>query len=547
MGAASWMALRGEPEKAALFADVTARAGVGFVNQSNPTPRKYLIESMTGGAAVFDYDGDGWLDIFLVNGAALRDPMAAGGQPDKSEPRFWNRLYRNNGNGTFTDVTRKAGVRGRGYGMGAIAADYDNDGHTDLYVTNLNGNLLYHNNGDGTFREVAAEAGVGASGWSAGALFIDYDRDGRLDLFVSRYVKWDFSMDIWCGERKAGHRAYCHPDQFQPVTHLLFHNEGNGRFRDASAESHINRFPGKGLGVAMEDFDRDGWPDIFVANDSVPQQLFRNRGDGAFEEVALDKGAAYDSDGRSFSGMGTDFADYDNDGWPDLLADALATQRYSIFRNTKGAFDYVSDASGVGSASMLHSGWGLKFFDYDNDGWKDIFVGQGHVMDNIQLTEPHLRYLEPPLLLRNDRGKFVDVSGEAGPAFRTPRAARGVAFGDLNNDGWLDVVMNCNNEPAVILENQRVGGNHWVMVDTVGTRGNRDGIGARVRVVGESGVEQYATVSTASSYLSSNDKRAHFGLGRSNRVKLLEITWPSGKVQRMENLAGDRVIRIQEP
>jgi len=539
--------IHAQPGLPAFFSDVTKRSNVDFVNQSSPTSRKYPIESMTGGVAVLDYDGDGLPDIFLVNGAALTDPMPAGGQPAKSSPRFWNRLYRNNGDGTFTDVTEKAGVRGTGYGMGVAAADYDNDGHTDLFVTSLNGNTLYHNNGDGTFTDVTSRLGVGGSGWSTGALFIDYDRDGRLDLLVVRYVKWDFSMDIWCGERKPGARAYCHPDQFQPITYLLYHNEGAQGFKDVSSQTHIDQFPGKGLGVAMNDFDRDGWPDIFVANDSVAQQLFRNRGDGTFEEVALERGAAYDSDGRSFSGMGTDFADYDNDGWPDIFANALATQRYSLFHNAKGSFDYVSDSVGVGAASMQHSGWGSKFFDYDNDGWKDLFVGQGHVMDNIQLTQPQLRYLEPPMLMRNLKGRFADVSPAAGPAFRKPLAARGVAFGDLNNDGWVDVVINCNNGPAVILENQRVAANHWLLIDTIGTRSNRDGIGAQLRLVSESGAEQYAMVTSGSSYLSSNDKRVHFGLGRNQRAKLLEITWPSGAVQKLTDVAADQILKVREP
>src|SRR6266404_1092390 len=405
----------------AVFADITERSRVRFVHRSSATSQKYLIESMSGGAAVFDYDGDGLLDIYLINGAALDEPMAAGKLPGKTSPHYWNRLYRNNGDGSFADVTEKAGVQGTGYGMGVAAADYDNDGRTDLYVTNLNRNTLYHNNGDGTFTDVTARAGVAGGGWSAGALFIDYDRDGLLDLIVSRYVKWDFSMNIWCGERKPDLRAYCHPDQFQPITHLVFHNEGGGRFKDVSREPRIAEYPGKGLGVAMNDFDGDGWPDVFVANDSAPQQLFRNRHDGTFEEVGLPRGVAYDDDGRSFSGMGADFADYDNDGWPDIFANALATQRYSLFHNRRGLFDYVSDSTGVGSASMLHSGWGTKFIDFDNDGWKDLFVGQSHVMDNIQLTKPHLRYLEAPLLMKNARGKFVDVSAESGPALQRQR------------------------------------------------------------------------------------------------------------------------------
>jgi hypothetical protein len=538
---------RSQASEAGFFADVTNASGIHFIHQASPTSRKYLVESMGSGVAVFDFNNDGLLDIFLVNGAALVDPMPAGRQPDKTDPRFWNRLYRNNGDGTFTDVTVAAGVRGSGYGMGAAAADYDNDGHTDLYVTNVNGNILYHNNGDGTFTEVTDRAGVRSGGWSAGALFIDYDRDGLLDLIVARYLKWDFIADIWCGERRPGFRAYCHPDQFQPVTHLVFHNEGGGRFSDRSAETGIAQFRGKGLGIAMNDYDGDGWPDVFIANDSFPQQLFHNRKDGTFEEVALELGVAYDSDGRSFSGMGVDFSDYNNDGWPDIFVNALASQRYALFRNGRGAFDYVSESNGVGEASILHSGWGVKFIDFDNDGRKDLFVGQGHVMDNIELTQPQMRYLEPALLLRNAGPRFVDVTAQAGQGVGKPRAARGVAFGDLNNDGRVDIVMNCNNQPAVILENRTQSSNHWLIIDTVGTHSNRDGIGAAIRLMADSGDTQYAVVSTGASYLSSNDKRVHFGLGASKKVKLLEITWPSGKTQRLENIAADRILTVREP
>lgn len=535
------------PDHQPLFADITGHAGIHFANQSSPTPRKYLIESMTGGVAVFDYNGDGLLDIFFVNGAKLKNPMQPGDKPDKSDPRFWNRLYRNNGDGTYRDVTLQAGLRGERYGMGVAVGDYDNDGHPDLYVTSLGGNTLYHNNANGTFSDVTAEAGVAGSGWSTGALFIDYDRDGKLDLFVSRYLKWDFSMDIWCGGPTPAARAYCHPDQFQPVTHLLFHNDGKGKFSDVSEKSNIAKYPGKGLGVAMNDFDRDGWPDIFVANDSIAQQLFRNRGNGTFEEVAVEKGAAYDPDGRVFSGMGTDFADYDNDGWPDLFANGLASERYAVFHNLKGSFEYVSDSTGIGAASIFHSGWGAKFIDYDNDGWKDLFVGQGHVMDNIELTHPNIHYLEPPLLLHNLGGRFKDVSAHAGPAFQTARAARGVAFGDLNNDGWIDAVMNCNNEPPVILENQRVGNNNWLIVNTIGTSSNRDGIGADLYLVSASGLKQDAMVSTAGSYLSASDKRVHFGLGHDQSARLLEIRWPSGKTQRFENVPANRALTATEP
>ena len=529
-----------------LFADDTARSGVGFKTESSKTSEKYLIESMVGGVAMLDFDADGLLDLFFVNGAALADPMPEGAQPDKSDPRYWNRLYRNVGDGTFTDVTEKAGVAGHSYGMGTVAGDYDNDGYPDLYVTNFGKNILYHNNGDGTFSDVTEKAGVAGGGWSASAAFLDYDRDGRLDLFVSRYVSWNFSFNPYCGEHKPGYRMYCHPDHFPPIPHLLYHNNGDGTFTDVSQAAGLAAAPGKGLGVAVEDFDRNGWPDIFVANDSFPQQLFRNNGDGTFTESALLLGLAYDDDGKTFAGMGTDFADYDNDGWPDIFVNALANQRYALFHNDRGSFEYASGPSGVSRITLLHSGWGTKFADFDSDGWKDLLVGQGHVMDNIELTQPSVRYLEPLLLLRNLGGRFEDVSEQAGAAFQLPRAARGIAFGDLNNDGRLDLAVNCNNGPALILRNASQQDHHWLLVNTVGARSNRDGIGATLRLVSGSGHEQRAFVSTAGSYISSNDKRAHFGLGPERKIRLLEITWPSGVVQRLKAVQPDQILTVRE-
>ena len=528
------------------FVDVATSSRVDFKNEPSPTEQKYLPESMVGGVAMLDYNSDDLLDLYFVNGAGLEDPMPPEKVPDKSEPRYWNRLYRNNGDGTFSDTTESAGVAGESYGQGVAVGDYDNDGRPDLYVTNFGPNNLYHNEGDGAFREVTREAGVSGGGWSAGAMFVDYDHDSHLDLIVSRYLVWDFDDNRWCGEKKPGYRAYCHPDHFEPVSHIVYHNNGDGTFGEVTKASGVGALPGKGLGVAFNDFDRDGWPDLLVANDSAPQQLFRNRGDGTFEEVGLFAGVAFDADGNTFAGMGIDFVDYDNDGWPDAIINALAEQKYSLYRNVSGDFEYHSGPSGVSSITLMHSGWGMKFIDYDNDGWKDVFVAQGHVVDNVQLTKPALRYKEPLLLMRNVNGKFEDVSAQSGAAFRLPRAGRGAAFGDLDNDGFLDVAVNCNRESAVVLKNNG-NSNHWLIVNTVGTVSNRDGIGAQLHVVTESGKEQYGLVTTAGSYLSASDRRVHFGLGSDNKVKLLEIAWPSGLRQRLEDVAGDQILTVREP
>ncbi len=534
--------------KLPTFTDVAAKAGVGFLTQSSHTSHKYLPESMVGGVAMFDYNNDGLLDLFFVNGAKLADPMRSGQVPDKSDPLYWNRLYRNNGDETFTDVTKEAGLAGHSFGMGVAVGDFDNDGFPDLYVTNIGKNILYRNNGNGTFTDVTDGAGVAGGGWSTGAAFVDYDRDGRLDLVVARYLDWDFTQDIWCGEHRPGFRSYCHPNHFKPVSHFVYHNNGDGTFTDVSERCGIGMHPGKGLGIALNDFDRDGWPDIVIANDSFPQQLFRNNRDGTFTESALSLGLAYNDDGETFAGMGIDFADYDNDGSPDIFINALANQRYALFHNEKGhSFNYVSQKSGLSATTQLHSGWGARFIDYDNDGWKDLFVAQGHVMDNIELTQPQVHYLEPLLLLHNRDGRFDNVSESSGAPFQKRFAGRGAAFGDLNNDGFLDGAINCNDGPAIVLRNNGGNGNHWLLVNTVGTTSNRDGIGAHIRLVPEMGGEQHGYVSTAGSYLSASDKRVHFGLGADRLVRLLEITWPSGTIQRIERITADQVLTVREP
>ena len=496
--------------------------------------------------AFLDYDGDGLLDLYFVNGARVNDPMQPGAVPDKSDPRYWNRLYRNTGSGTFLDVTEKAHVRGQEYGMGVAVADYDNDGHPDLYVTSFGRNALYRNRGDGTFEDATDRAGVGAEGWSTGAAFLDYDRDGLLDLIVTRYVEWDFQHNPWCGPEQQKMRGYCHPNAFPFMSHRLYRNKGDGTFADVSNSSGIAQHPGKGLGVAVHDFDRDGWPDIFVANDSVAQQLFHNLHNGKFEEIAVGSGIAYNGNGASFAGMGADFSDYNNDGWPDIVVDALSLQSYVVFRNTRGEFENVSEESGLYRYTLAHSGWGIKFVDIDNDGWRDIFVAQGHVLDTITIDYPNIAYKQKLLLLHSIRGKFVDASDAAGATFRIPLAARGAAFGDFNNDGSCDVALNINDGPAILLR----GGdnrNHWIAIDTTGNRSNRDGIGTSVRIITESGAEQFGYVSTASSYLSASDKRLHFGLGSDARIREIELKWPSGIVQRLTNVSADRVLKVKEP
>ena len=528
------------------FVDVTDATGIEFRNASSATSQKYLMEAMVGGVATLDFDQDGLLDLYFVNGAELADPMPGGRLPDKSDPRYWNRLYRNEGEWRFSDVTQAAGVQGEHYGQGVAAADYDNDGFPDLFLANYGRNTLFRNRGDGTFEDVTDFAGVRGGGWSAAAGFLDYDRDGNLDLFVTRYVQWSFEGNPWCGERKPGYRSYCHPKQFKPISHLAYRNNGDGTFTESSDSTGFGAVPGKGLGIAFNDFDRDGWIDVLVANDSFPQQLFRNVDGTKFEEIALLSGLAYDENGRTFAGMGTDFADYSNDGLPDVFINALAHQGYALFRNEGPLFEYVSGQTGVSEISTQHSGWGAKFVDYDNDGLRDIFVAQGHVMDNIELTQPDLQYEEPLALMRNTGDGFVDVSSSSGDPFQVDRAARGAAFADLDNDGFVDVAINCRDGRAVILRNTG-NENGWLSVDLEGRQSNRDGIGALVRVMSEAGAEQHGIVSRAGSYLSSGDGRLHFGLGSASAVQQVSVTWPSGTVQSLEQVPANQILKIAEP
>jgi enediyne biosynthesis protein E4 len=526
------------------FVDVTAASGVQFHHYASQTAKKYMLEIMGSGVALLDYDNDGRLDIFLVNGAPISDPTPLGTIPRKTDPKYWNRLYHQKSDGTFEDVTEKAGVQGSGYGYGVAVGDYDNDGFEDLFVTEYGGNRLYHNNGKGTFTDVTEKAGVAGSGWSTSAAWVDLDNDGLLDLVVLRYVQWDFE-DRMCMVN-GNLRTYCRPDNFQPITPLVYHNNGDGTFTEVSRQIGISK-PGKGLGIALADYDRDGHVDIYVANDSMPGFLYHNKGNGTFEEVALLAGVGVTDSGRTYAGMGVDFADYNNDGLPDLAVADLALETYALYENLgKGFFQYATDSSGLGNITMQHSGMGLHFIDYDNDGLEDLLVSQGHVMDTVDKVNPNLHYREPMLLARNTGKGFVDVSAQSGEIFHQPWAGRGLAVGDINNDGRMDAVVSTSEGPAHVILNETATPNHWLTLKLTGHKSNRDAIGAEVKVVTARDA-QVATVTTAGSYLSSSDKRVHFGLGAEPSVRRVEIRWPSGILQTLTGVKADQILAVDEP
>ena len=529
------------------FLDVTASSGVRFENRNSATPDKYLIESMTGGVAIFDYDNDGWPDIFLVNGAQLQSGQKDNEPLNKSAPEYWNRLYHNNHDGTFTDVTEKAGVRGSGYGMGVAAGDFDNDGFEDFLVTNYGSVILYHNNRNGTFTDLTVKAGLKTEGWMSSAGFFDYDNDGKLDLFICRYMVWDFSKNVYCGSRAEGGRSYCHPDMFKPISNYLFHNNGDGTFTDVSESSHIAQSLGKGLGVAFADFNNDGHPDISVANDSMQQFLFMNNGNGTFTESAVAAGTGYTDDGKVFAGMGTDAADVDDDGKPDIVTTALSNETYAYFHNLgNGMFNYDTNVTRLGEITKLFGGWGMRILDYDNDGHKDLFFADSHVMDNIEKIQPHLEYKQRLLLLKQVDHKFVNVSGESGKVFSEKWPSRGAAFGDLDNDGDIDVVVNTCGGPAHVLRNDGGNRNNWIGLDLRGTKSNRDGIGAEVKLTSASGKVQYGMVTTTASYQSAQEKRLYFGIGQEKAIRKIEVVWPSGTKQMLENPPVKKILTVVE-
>lgn len=521
-----------------LFGDVTTQAGIHFKHMNGSTGRKYLVETMGPGCAFFDYNNDGYLDLYFVNGGLLPGFEAA------SRPR--NALYRNNGDGTFTDVTEKAGVEGSGYGMGVAVGDYNNDGFADLFITCFGSSILYRNNGDGTFTDVTESAGVNNRKWGTSAAFFDYDKDGFLDLFVANYVDFSLGHNIFCGIHP-DRRAYCHPDEFDPTSSALYHSNGDGTFTDVSQQSGIASVRGKSLGVVAADFDGDGYQDLFVANDTSPNFLFMNNQNGTFREVGTLSGVAYNGNGQALSGMGVAAGDYDGDGKPDIVATNLSFEGYSLYQNEgHGLFGDVTFPGGVGLPSLLRTGWGVGFFDFDNDGELDIFAVNGHVMDNIAAFNQSLTYLQPPLLLKNQGGRFEDVTRSCGQALAVPRASRGAAFGDFDNDGHVDVLIaNCN-QPACLLRNDSHDRNHWITVKAAGRKSNKDGIGTKMRLTAN-GKTQTKEITGGGSYLSSSDYRLHFGLGKAERIDRLEVEWPSGASQTLEGLRVDHILRLVEP
>src|SRR6266567_1714949 len=526
------------------FENHQKQSRVDFILNNSTTDDKPVIDSVLGGVALLDYDNDGYLDIFFTNGARI--PGLA-----KDSPDFSNRLYHNNHDGTFSDATDRAGVRGYGYSVGVAVADFDNDGFPDIYVTGVNRNTLYHNNGDGTFTDVTERAGVAGIGpngkklWSVSAAWIDYDNDGRLDLFVSNYLDWTFETSKVCGP--PGRRLSCSPTMYKGEPNFLYHNNGDGTFTDVSAATGIAEHIGKGMGVAIADYNGDGWMDIFVANDKERNFLFKNHGGKSFEEVGVESFVAFTEDGIPVSSMGVDFRDWNNDGKPSLFVTALGRETFPLFRNEgPGSFSVDTYKAGIGFPSLKMSGWGNGIYDFDNDGFKDLFSANSHASENAD-EDHEQQYWQTNAVFQNAHdGTFRDVSMLVGPDMQIRAAHRGCAFGDLNNDGKIDVVISAISDRAELLYNTTKNDNHWILIDTIGVKSNRDGIGTRIKVTGESGLVQYNHVTTAGSFASSSDKRVHFGLGADKRIKEIELRWPSGRVQVLRNVKADQLLKITE-
>ena len=523
------------------FRDIAHEAGIKFRHDNAATPEKYLIETMGSGCGWIDYDQNGLLDLYLVNGAATKvyTPPHA----------LRSALYRNNGDGTFTDVTEKSGVAAEGlFGMGVAVGDYDNDGYPDLYVLGYDRSILYRNNGDGTFTDDTARAGVPNRGkWASSAAWFDYDNDGRLDLVVANYVDWSPDNNVWCGEHAPGRRGYCKPDAYHGQPPTLFHNNGDGTFTDVSQASRVGAKPGNGLGVVTFDYDNDGWQDIFIANDGMANFLFHNNRDGTFTEVAAAAGAAVSGDGRPEAGMGTDAADTRGNGWQDLIVTHLDFEQARLYRNLgDGSFEDATSAAKLAYATFHLSGFGTKFLDDDNDGNRDLFMANGHILDNIQLFHAETRYAEPKLMFRNaGNGVFENVSEKLGPELLLPRVSRGAAVADFDNDGDLDILVNNNGEAPQLLRNDGGNRNHWLEIFLIGTGSNRDGVGARVKVTAGDWTS-YDQRKGGMSYQSAHDPRLHFGLGSRDHADSVEVRWPSGAVTKLGKLQSDQILTIKE-
>ena len=533
-----------KPQSTAIpvhYTDVRKEAGITFLQDATQTDEKYYLETMGTGVAWLDYDQDGLMDLFFVQSAAT--DIYKPPRPLRSA------LYHNNGDGTFTDVTEKAGLGGEGhYGQGVAIGDYDNDGYPDIYVTGYGRAILYHNNGDGTFTDVTAKAGVAdEGGWSTSAGWFDYDKDGWLDLVVINYIEWSPKNNLYCGEHRPGYRSYCHPGNYQSQKTKLYHNNHDGTFTDVSEASGVGKPESKGMGVVLADFNNDGWTDIAIANDSWPNFLFLNKHDGTFQDVSLVSGIAASEDGRYEAGMGIDAADVDGDGWQDVYITHLDFELNRLYRNNRdGTFTDDTFRSGIGNKAILLSGVSAKFLDYDNDGWPDILQLNGSMLDNVQLYHGEVSYKEPLLMFRDlGNGQFEKVSDSLGADFVRPIAGRGLATADYDNDGDIDIVTNNRGDFPSLLRNDGGNANHWLEILLIGTKSNRDGIGASLKLTSE-GISPVEQAKGGMSYMSASDPRIFFGLGKRTKIDSLEITWPSGLVEKLKNVPIDKIIAVKE-